>query len=151
MQPSFYDFSPVFRMLVTGLLVASGPLLWVYLRNRRTHALGMLHALTLVTLFLTFDLVMFGAFTRLTDSGLAALTGQVLRKCKPTGCEQRDRRSAESHAHWSRHARQGVGSRWCTAIWPWAWAFSSRCWPVLPGWVRVRANWAVDGTRRCRC
>ncbi|MFO1264709.1 MAG: COX15/CtaA family protein [Rhodoferax sp.] len=70
MQPSFYDFSPVFRMLVTGLLVASGPLLWVYLRNRRTHALGMLHALTLVTLFLTFDLVMFGAFTRLTDSGL---------------------------------------------------------------------------------
>ncbi|MBC7621650.1 MAG: COX15/CtaA family protein, partial [Candidatus Saccharibacteria bacterium] len=29
-----------------------------------------LRALTLVTLFLTFDLVMFGAFTRLTDSGL---------------------------------------------------------------------------------
>jgi cytochrome c oxidase assembly protein subunit 15 len=29
-----------------------------------------LHALTLLTLFLTFDLVLFGAFTRLTDSGL---------------------------------------------------------------------------------
>lgn len=70
MQPSLYDFSPVFRMLVMGVLVASGPLLWVYLRNRRSHPLGMLHALTLVTLFLTFDLVMFGAFTRLTDSGL---------------------------------------------------------------------------------
>ena len=29
-----------------------------------------LHALTALTLFLTFDLVVFGAFTRLTDSGL---------------------------------------------------------------------------------
>ena len=29
-----------------------------------------LRALTLLTLFLTFDLVLFGAFTRLTDSGL---------------------------------------------------------------------------------
>lgn len=70
MQPSLYDFSPVLRMLIMGVLVASGPLLWVYLRNRRSQRLGMLHALTLVTLFLTFDLVMFGAFTRLTDSGL---------------------------------------------------------------------------------
>jgi len=29
-----------------------------------------LRALTLLTLVLTFDLVLFGAFTRLTDSGL---------------------------------------------------------------------------------
>ena len=57
-------------MLVMGLLLASGPILMVYLRNRRSTPLGRLHALTLVTLFLTFDLVMFGAFTRLTDSGL---------------------------------------------------------------------------------
>ena len=35
-------------------------------RDRR----GRLHALTVMTLFLTFDLVLFGAFTRLTDSGL---------------------------------------------------------------------------------
>jgi cytochrome c oxidase assembly protein subunit 15 len=70
MHASLYDFSPVARMLLMGLLLASGPLLMVYLRNRRSTPLGRLHALTLVTLFLTFDLVLFGAFTRLTDSGL---------------------------------------------------------------------------------
>ena len=37
-------------------------LLMVYLRNRRNTPLGRMHALTLVTLFLTFDLVLFGAF-----------------------------------------------------------------------------------------
>jgi len=65
-----YDFSPVARMLLMGVLLACGPLLMVYLRNRRNTPLGRTHALTLVTLFLTFDLVLFGAFTRLTDSGL---------------------------------------------------------------------------------
>jgi cytochrome c oxidase assembly protein subunit 15 len=57
-------------MLLLGVLLASGPLLMVYLRNRRSTPLGRLHALTAMTLFLTFDLVLFGAFTRLTDSGL---------------------------------------------------------------------------------
>jgi cytochrome c oxidase assembly protein subunit 15 len=52
-QPSLYDFSPLARMLVVGFLVASGPLLMVYLRNRRSNRLGRLHALTLVTVFLT--------------------------------------------------------------------------------------------------
>ncbi len=70
MQASLYDFSPLARMLVMGFLLGSGPLLMVYLRNRRASPLGRIHALALVTLFLTFDLVMFGAFTRLTDSGL---------------------------------------------------------------------------------
>ena len=70
MNAPLYDYSPLVRMLVMGVLLASGPLLMVYLRNRRASPLGRLHALTLVTLFLTFDLVMFGAFTRLTDSGL---------------------------------------------------------------------------------
>jgi cytochrome c oxidase assembly protein subunit 15 len=70
MSAPLYDFSPLVRMLVMGVLLASGPLLMVYLRHRRSTPLGRLHALTLVTLFLTFDLVMFGAFTRLTDSGL---------------------------------------------------------------------------------
>ncbi len=70
MHATLYDFSPVVRMLLMGVLLASGPLLMVYLRNRRQSPLGRMHALTLVTLFLTFDLVLFGAFTRLTDSGL---------------------------------------------------------------------------------
>lgn len=70
MHASLYDFSPLIRMLVMGILLASGPLLLVYLRNRRANPLSRMHALALVTLFLTFDLVLFGAFTRLTDSGL---------------------------------------------------------------------------------
>lgn len=70
MHTSLYDLSPLWRMLLMGLLLAAGPLLWVGLRKRRTAPLGCLHALAVVTLFLTFDLVLFGAFTRLTDSGL---------------------------------------------------------------------------------
>lgn len=56
--------------MLAGLVLAAGPLLWVYWRNRHAGAAGRLQALVLVTLFLTFDLVLFGAFTRLTDSGL---------------------------------------------------------------------------------
>ena len=70
MQAVLYDLSPALRLLLIGALLASGPLLMVYLRTRRGSPLGGVHALTLVTLFLTFDLVLFGAFTRLTDSGL---------------------------------------------------------------------------------
>lgn len=57
-------------MMLVGVLLALGPLAWVGLRNRRATPLRRRQALTLLTLFLTFDLVLFGAFTRLTDSGL---------------------------------------------------------------------------------
>jgi heme a synthase len=70
MQASLYDLSPLLRVMLTGLVTAMGPLLWVVLRHQRATPVGRLRALTLVTLFLTFDLVLFGAFTRLTDSGL---------------------------------------------------------------------------------
>ena len=67
---TLYDLSPLARLLLVGVLLAAGPLAWVWLRNRRATPLRRLQALTLLTLFLTFDLVLFGAFTRLTDSGL---------------------------------------------------------------------------------
>ncbi|GAB3651201.1 COX15/CtaA family protein [Ramlibacter alkalitolerans] len=67
---SLYDFSPVLRLALLGIAVASGPLAWVWLRNKQAAPAQRLAALTLLTLFLTFDLVLFGAFTRLTDSGL---------------------------------------------------------------------------------
>ena len=70
MHHTLYDFSPLLRLLMVGAALAALPLLWVGLRNRQASASQRLRALTLVTLFLTFDLVMFGAFTRLTDSGL---------------------------------------------------------------------------------
>ena len=69
LQPA-YDLSPLLQVMLMGALVASGPLLWWWLRHRGSNPQGRLQALTLVTLFLTFDLVLFGAFTRLTDSGL---------------------------------------------------------------------------------
>src|SRR5437868_7644883 len=67
---SLYDFSPVLRMALLGLAIACGPLAWWWLRHRGADTAARLRALTLITLFLTFDLTLFGAFTRLTDSGL---------------------------------------------------------------------------------
>jgi len=67
---ALYDLSPTLRLMLLGVTIALGPLAWVWLRNRRASANRRLAALTLLTLFLTFDLVLFGAFTRLTDSGL---------------------------------------------------------------------------------
>jgi cytochrome c oxidase assembly protein subunit 15 len=65
-----YDLTPVISLLLVGLAVASGPLTWVWLRNRQAGRGQWVVALTVLTLFLSFDLVLFGAFTRLTDSGL---------------------------------------------------------------------------------
>lgn len=65
-----YDLTPALAILGIGLLLAAIPLAWVWLRRREQGAHEKLHALTLVTLFLTFDLILLGAVTRLTDSGL---------------------------------------------------------------------------------
>jgi heme a synthase len=67
---ALYDFAPLARMMLLGVVIALGPLTWVWLRNRQAAPAQRLRVLTLITLFLTFDLVLFGAFTRLTDSGL---------------------------------------------------------------------------------
>ena len=65
-----YNLSPALRLMIMGLVVALGPLAWVWMRNKNAPVARRLRVLTLVTLFFTFDLVIFGAFTRLTDSGL---------------------------------------------------------------------------------
>ena len=68
-QP-LYNLSPTLHLMLMSIVVALGPLSWLCLRNKRAQPARRLQALTLLLLFLTFDLVMFGAFTRLTDSGL---------------------------------------------------------------------------------
>ena len=68
-QP-LYDLTPILRLALLGAVLALGPLAWVWLRNRQASPPARLRSLTLLTLFLTFDLVVFGAFTRLSDSGL---------------------------------------------------------------------------------
>ncbi len=67
---SLYDLAPMFEVMALGLAIALGPLAWVWWRSRGSTPVRRLQALTVLTLFLTFDLVLFGAFTRLTDSGL---------------------------------------------------------------------------------
>ncbi|SEM17884.1 cytochrome c oxidase assembly protein subunit 15 [Variovorax sp. YR750] len=67
---SLYDLTPIAWLMAVGVLIALGPLVWVWRRNAGSGPARRLHALTVLTLFLTFDLTLFGAFTRLTDSGL---------------------------------------------------------------------------------
>jgi heme a synthase len=64
------DLAPLARLALLALVVALLPLAWVWLRQRRADTRTRLAALTALTLFLTFDLIVFGSFTRLTDSGL---------------------------------------------------------------------------------
>ncbi len=70
MDAALYDLSPLLTLLLLGALLAAGPVLWVVWRKRGDTPSARLQTLTWITLFLTFDLVLFGAFTRLTDSGL---------------------------------------------------------------------------------
>ena len=65
-----YDFTPLIRLALLGAVIALGPLTWVWLRHRGAQPQARHRALVYMALFLTFDLVLFGAFTRLTDSGL---------------------------------------------------------------------------------
>ncbi|MCD6662831.1 MAG: COX15/CtaA family protein [Comamonas sp.] len=67
---ALYDLAPLWELLFFGALVALVPLGWTAWRHRASSGSRRLQALTVLTLFLTFDLVLFGAFTRLTDSGL---------------------------------------------------------------------------------
>lgn len=67
------DLGPAVEVALVGAVLATLPVCWVALRLRRQGVRGWgpwQRALTLATLFLTIDLVAFGAFTRLTDSGL---------------------------------------------------------------------------------
>ena len=68
--PPLVDFAPTARLIVLVCVFLLLPLSWIWVRQRGADLRVRLAALTAVTLFLTFDLVVFGAFTRLTDSGL---------------------------------------------------------------------------------
>ena len=70
MQVPLYNLSPLLVIMAFGLLLAIAPVLWVFRRQSGSVPGARLRALTVLTLFLTMDLVLFGAFTRLTDSGL---------------------------------------------------------------------------------
>ncbi len=64
------DLAPILQILLAGAALAAVALGWLRLRVRGQSPAHWLRAATVLTLFLTFDLVLFGAFTRLSDSGL---------------------------------------------------------------------------------
>jgi cytochrome c oxidase assembly protein subunit 15 len=64
------NLAPLGQLLMMAALLALLPLSWVWLRARHGDARARLATLTALTLFLTFDLIVFGSFTRLSDSGL---------------------------------------------------------------------------------
>lgn len=65
---SLFDLTPLAQMLMVVGLVVLLPLAWIWKRHPDTASRR--RALTLLLVFLTFDLIVFGAFTRLSDSGL---------------------------------------------------------------------------------
>lgn len=62
----FFTKTMLIQLAITGMLVALLPLAIVLTSNDA----NKYRKLVWITLFLTFDLIMFGSFTRLTDSGL---------------------------------------------------------------------------------
>ncbi len=70
MTATAFDLDPLAQLLLIGGGIALLPLMWIGWRCRGAPASERHRLLVLLTLFLTFDLVLFGAFTRLTDSGL---------------------------------------------------------------------------------
>jgi cytochrome c oxidase assembly protein subunit 15 len=70
MDTPLFHFGPTAQLLLLGALISALPLAWVVWRFQGQGARALVARLTWVTLFLTFDLVLFGSFTRLTDSGL---------------------------------------------------------------------------------
>lgn len=69
-EVALFNLEPILRLLLLAAVVAMGPLAWVWLRHRHHDVPQRVHHLTALTLFLCFDLVLFGSFTRLSDSGL---------------------------------------------------------------------------------
>lgn len=69
-EQALVDLAPLLRLLLLALVLAALPLAWWWLRARGADTRGRMATLTALTLFLTFDLIVFGSFTRLSDSGL---------------------------------------------------------------------------------
>jgi heme a synthase len=69
-MPPVHTADSLLRLALLAGALAAVPLAWWWYRQRHQPIARRLAALTALTLFLTFDLIVFGVFTRLTDSGL---------------------------------------------------------------------------------
>ena len=68
--PQLIDLAPTLELMGLAIILALGPLAWLFWHHQGRSPKELMALLVGVTLFLTFDLVIFGAFTRLSDSGL---------------------------------------------------------------------------------
>jgi cytochrome c oxidase assembly protein subunit 15 len=59
-EQALVDLAPLARLLLLALVLAALPLAWWWLRARSADISGRIAALTALTLFLTFDLIVFG-------------------------------------------------------------------------------------------
>jgi cytochrome c oxidase assembly protein subunit 15 len=64
------DLAPLLGLLAIGTVLASIPLAWFWRARQGAAPALRLQAFAWLVLFLSFDLVLIGAFTRLSDSGL---------------------------------------------------------------------------------
>jgi cytochrome c oxidase assembly protein subunit 15 len=70
-----YDLAPLLGVAALGLAIALAPLAWFWSQRRHAAPAARLRALALLVLFLCFDLVLLGAFTRSATPALAVPTG----------------------------------------------------------------------------
>jgi cytochrome c oxidase assembly protein subunit 15 len=103
------DWTPLLRLLGLAAVIALLPLSWWWLRQRGAPLPRKLAALTALILFLTIDLIVVGAFTRLTDSGLGCPDWPgCYGDADPLGRQGRDQRRPGRPAHRAGHPRQGL-------------------------------------------
>jgi heme a synthase len=152
---SLYDLDPLGQLLLLAAVLVLIPLAWYWAQHRHQPPAARLRALTLITLFLTFDLVLFGAFTRLSDSGLGCpdwpgCYGSVsplgardeiheAQTAMPTGPVTFQKAWIEM-IH--RYAATVVGAL-ITVLMVMSWWHASRRkdWPVSPWWATLTFVW----------
>jgi cytochrome c oxidase assembly protein subunit 15 len=155
MQDSLYNLAPMFHVMGVGLLFAGLPLAWFWFRQRSAEPRRRLQALTLLILALTFELVLVGAFTRLTDSGLgcpdwpgcygsvsplgAAQHISAAQAAMPTGPVTHSKAWIEM-VH--RYMATGVGVLIIAlTFWTWRVWRQDRAQAVHPGWPGLTLLW----------
>ncbi len=141
-------------LALAALLLAGWPLALWWRRQRDATVGAKLAALTALTAFLTFDLIVFGAFTRLTDSGLGCpdwpgcyahaspLGAQApiaaAQAAQPTGPVTAAKAWIEMLHRWLAMA-VGVLIIVATAL---AWRHR-RALPVSPWWLTLTLGWVI--------
>jgi heme a synthase len=148
------DLAPSLRLLMLAGTIALLPLGWVWLRQPHANVRTRLAALTALTLFLTFDLIVFGSFTRLSDSGLgcpdwpgcyghaspigAAADIHAAQTAMPTGAVSLSKAWIEM-IH--RYLAMTVGALTLVLAWAsWTWR---RVLPLSPWWATAALVWVV--------